>query len=61
MFFPGTKEYDYIVNRTKAEQIEAFKFEFETSRRHMEKELSRCEKLENQLKVLFGGYYRKED
>lgn len=27
----------------------------------MEKELTRCEKLENQLKVLFGGYYRKED
>jgi len=61
LLFPGTKDYDYIAERTKAEQIEALRFEFDTYKKHMEKELARCEKLENQLKVLFGGYYKKED
>ena len=27
----------------------------------MDKEISRCEKLEKGLKILFGGYYKKED
>lgn len=61
MFFPGTKDFDYMSNRTVAEQIEALKFEFENSKKHMDKEISRCEKLEKGLKILFGGYYKKED
>lgn len=26
----------------------------------MDKELTRCEKLEKSLKIIFGGYYQKE-
>eukprot|EP00347_Sterkiella_histriomuscorum_P010636 403375511 len=61
MFFPGTKDFDYLQNRSKAEQIEAVRFEFETATRHLEKEISRCEKLEKGLKLHFGGYYKIED
>ncbi|CDW71197.1 cell division cycle 5-like protein [Stylonychia lemnae] len=60
-FFPGTKEYDLISNRTKAELIESMQYELENSQKHMNKELQRCEKLEKGLKLLFGGYYKKED
>ena len=60
-FFPGTKDYDLLKNRSVAEQIEALKFEFESSKNHMQKEISRCERLEKGLKILFGGYYAKEE
>lgn len=60
-FFPGSKEYDLKEKHSIAEQIEALRFEFDTTKRHMEKELGRCEKLEKALKVIFGGYYKKEE
>jgi len=36
------------------------RFQFNNAKKHMEKEISKCEKLENSLKVLFGGYYKRE-
>ena len=60
-FFPGTKTYDLTSSHSKAEQIEAMRFEFELTKRHMERELSRCEKQEKGLKVLFGGYFKREE
>ena len=57
-----TKSYDYMKNHSFAEQIEAYRFEFDTSKRRMEKELAKCTKLEDRvLKVFFGGYYKRED
>ena len=42
--------------------MEALRFEFDLAKRRMEKELSRCTKLEDKgLRVLFGGYYKRED
>ena len=49
-------------NHSLAEQIEAFRFEFDTAKRRMEKELAKCTKLEDRvLKVFFGGYYKREE
>ena len=61
MFFPGSKTYDFTASHSVAEQIEAMRFEFDLTKRHMERELSRCEKQEKGLKVLFGGYFKKEE
>ncbi len=42
--------------------MESLRFDFETTKRRMEKELSRCVKLEDKgLKVIFGGYFKKEE
>lgn len=61
-FFPATKDFANISERSFAEHLEGLKFDFEASRRRMDKEISRCSKLEDRgLKVLFGGYYKRED
>ena len=42
--------------------LESLKFDFDSARRRMDKEISRCTKLEDRgLKVLFGGYYKREE
>lgn len=62
LFFPATKEYGRRSEYTVAEQIEALKFEFDMARRRMDKEIAKCDKLEEKgLRVLFGGYYKKEE
>lgn len=61
-FFPAVKDYDFLKDHTYAEQLEALRFDFEQARRRMEKELSRCTKLEDKgLRVLFAGYYKREE
>ena len=61
-FFPSAKDFANISEHSFAEHLEALKFDFEASRRRMDKEISRCSKLEDRgLKVLFGGYYKRED
>jgi hypothetical protein len=42
--------------------LEALKFDFDIARRRMDKEITRCTKLEDRgLKLLFGGYFKRED
>ena len=61
-FFPATKDFANISERSFAEHVEALRFEFDSARRRMDKEISRCSKLEDRgLKVLFGGYYKREE
>lgn len=61
-FFPATKDFANLSDRSYAEHLEALRFEFDTARKRMDKEISRCSKLEDRgLKVLFGGYYKRED
>ena len=62
MFFPVTKDFSSLKEHSLAEIIEAYRFQFDIAKRRMEKELSRCTKLEDYgLRVLFGGYYKKEE
>lgn len=59
-FFPGSKAYDLISNHSFAERIESLKFKFTHAKQAMEKELNKCQKLEDSyLKVAFGGYFKK--
>jgi hypothetical protein len=51
-----------LSSHSLAEHLESLRFDFETTKRRMEKELSRCVKLEDKgLKVIFGGYFKKEE
>lgn len=61
-FFPASKEFAYLKDKSYAEQIEALKFQLDIAKRRMEKEISRCTKLEDKgLRILFGGYYKREE
>lgn len=61
-FFPATKDFSNLSDRSYAEHLEALRFDFDAARKRMDKEISRCSKLEDRgLKVLFGGYYKRED
>lgn len=62
LYFPGSKSFDSVTAHSLAEQIESFRWRFDLARKRMERELSRCEKLEDKgLRVLFGGYYKREE
>lgn len=62
LYFPGAKSFDPLTAHSLAEQIESFRWRFDIARKRMERELSRCEKLEEKgLRVLFGGYYKREE
>ena len=61
-YFPGAKSFDPVSAHSLAEQIESFRWRFDIARKRMERELARCEKLEEKgLRVLFGGYYKREE
>ncbi len=43
-----------------AENIEAYQKQFKFAKSNMEKELSKCTKLEKVLGVMYGGYFKRE-
>jgi hypothetical protein len=60
MFYPATRDFSYKNEHSLAEEIESLRFQLDFARKRMTKEINRCEKLQA-LKVLFGGYYKRED
>ena len=60
MYFKQTKEYDAIENRSLSEMMETLKETFVQSQNLMEKELTRCQKTEKALEVMYKMYFTKD-